>query len=43
MWGMPLRSTVLERRGWKMRWEVVMFVECGGYDYKGTKTEENQE
>jgi len=20
-----------------------MFVECGGYDYKSTKTEENQE
>jgi len=26
-----------------MEWEVVMLVECRGYDYKGTKTEKNQE
>jgi len=40
---MPLRSAALEGRGWKMRWKVVMFVECGGCNYKSTKTEENQE
>jgi len=40
---MPLGSAALERRGWKMRWEVVKFVEYGRYDYKGTKTEKNQE
>jgi len=39
----PLRGTALEKKGWKTRWEVVTFVECGGYNYKGTKTEENQE
>jgi len=39
---MPLRSTVLEQRGWITRWEVVTFVECGGYNYKDTKMHENQ-
>jgi len=43
IWGMPLRGTALEEKGWKTKWEVVTFVECGGCNYKGTKTEENQE
>ena len=38
---MPPRSAALEERGWKMRWEVVIFVEYGGCNYKDTKTEEN--
>jgi len=42
MQGMLLRSTTLEKRGWKMKWEVVTLVEYSEYDYKGTKTEENQ-
>ena len=29
-------------RGWTTKWEVVMFAECGGYNYKGTKTQKNQ-
>jgi len=40
---MPLRSTALEGKGWKMRWKVVMFVEYRECDYKDTKIEENQE
>jgi len=43
IWDMPPRSTVLEQRGWTTRWEVVTFVECGGYNYKGTKTHKNWE
>jgi len=43
MQGMPLKGTALEKRGWKTKKEIVTFVECGGYEYKGTKTEENQE
>jgi len=29
--------------GWTMRWEVITLIECRGYDYKGTKTQENKE
>ena len=29
-------------KGWMTPREVVTFVECRGYDYKGTKTQENQ-
>jgi len=36
------KGIVLEEREWKTKKEVVMFVECEGYEYKGTKTEENQ-
>jgi len=39
---MPLRSAALEQRGWTTKWKVVMFVKYRGYDYKGTKTQENQ-
>ena len=42
IWGMPPRDTVLEEKGWKTGWKVVTFVECGGCNYKGTKTKENQ-
>jgi len=28
--------------GWTTRWEMVTFVEYRGYDYKGTKMEENR-
>ena len=42
MWSMPLRSTALEQRGWMTKWEVVMFVECEGYNSKSTKIYENQ-
>ena len=40
---MPPRGTALEEKGWKTKWEVVTFVEYSGCNYKGTKTEENQE
>jgi len=36
------RKAVMSMEGWTMRWEVVTLVECRGYDYKGTKTQENQ-
>ena len=42
-WRIPLRSVALEQRGWTTRWEVVIFVECGGYNYKDTKMHKNQE
>jgi len=35
------KGAALEKRGWKTKKEIVMFVEYGGYEYKGTKTEEN--
>ena len=41
-WGMPPRSATLEQREWMTKWEVVTFVECGGCNYKGTKTYKNQ-
>ena len=40
---MPPRGTALEEQEWKTRWKVVTFVECRGYEYKGTKIQENQE
>ena len=40
---MSLKSTTLEERGWKTRWKMVTFVEYSRCDYKGTKTEKNQE
>ena len=36
------KDTALEERGWKTKREIVMFVEYERYEYKGTKTEENQ-
>jgi len=42
-WGMPPRSIVLEERGWSTKWKVVTYVEYRGYEYKGTKTQENWE
>jgi len=33
----------MSMEGWVTRGEVVTFVECRGCDYKGTKTQENQE
>ena len=42
MWSIPPRSIALEQREWTTKWEVVMFVECEGYNYKDTKTQENQ-
>ena len=38
----PPRSTALEQKEQTTRWEVVTFVECGEYNYKGTKMYENQ-
>jgi len=35
------KGTALEERGCKTKREIVMFVECGGCEYKGTKTEKN--
>jgi len=40
--GLPLRGAKMSVEGWMTRREVVTFVECRGYDYKGTKTQENQ-
>jgi len=39
---MPPRSAALEKRVWSMRWEVVTYVEFGGYEYKRIKMQENQ-
>jgi len=39
---MPPRSAALEQKGWTTKWEDMIFVECGGYSYKGTKTHKNQ-
>ena len=39
---MPPRSTVLEKRGWKIKWKVLMSVKYRECDYEGTKTKENQ-
>jgi len=40
---MPLKGTALEEREWKTKEVIVMFVEYGGYEYKGIRTKENQE
>jgi len=41
--GLPPRGVAMYMEGWTTPREVVMFVECRGCNYKGTKTEENQE
>ena len=33
----------MSMEGWTMRWEVVMLIECRGCNYKGIKTQKNQE
>ena len=38
---LPPRGAVMSMKGWMMQWEVVILVECRGYDYKGIKTQEN--
>jgi len=40
--GLPPRGAEMRMEGWMTRREVVTFVECHGYDYKGTKTQENR-
>jgi len=42
MRGLPLRGAAMCMEGWTTRREIVTFVECRGYDYKGTKTQENR-
>jgi len=37
---MPLKGAALEERGWKTKREIITFVECGGCEYKGTRTED---
>ena len=37
------REARMSMEGWTTKWEVITFVECRGYDYKGTKTKENRE
>ena len=41
--GLPPRGARMSMEGWTTQREVVTFVECRGCDYKGTKTQENQE
>jgi len=38
---LPPRGAEMSMEGWMMRREVVTFVKYQGYDYKGTKTQEN--
>ena len=40
--GLPPREAAMCMEGWTTPREVVTFVEYRGYNYKGTKTEENQ-
>jgi len=40
--GLPPRRAAMCMEGWTTPGEVVMFVECRGYDYKGTKTKGNR-
>ena len=40
--GLPLRGVAICMEGWTIPREVVTFVEYREYNYKGTKTEENQ-
>jgi len=40
--GLPPRGAAMYMEGWTISREVVMFVECRGCNYKGTKTEENK-
>jgi len=39
---LPSREVRISMEGWTTRQEVVMLVECRGYDYKGTKIQENE-
>ena len=41
--GLLLREATMCMKGWMISREVVTFMECRGYDYKETKTEENRE
>jgi len=41
--GLPPRGVAMCMEGWMIPREVMMFVECRVCDYKGMKTEENQE
>jgi len=40
--GLPPQGAKMSMEGWVMGREVVTLMECRGYDYKGTKTQENQ-
>jgi len=40
---LPPRGAKMSMEGWMIQREVVTFVECRGCNYKGTKTQENQE
>jgi len=40
--GLPPRGMAMCMEGWTTPREVVTFMECRGYDYKGTKTEKNR-
>jgi len=40
--GLPPRGARMSIEGWTTWREVVTFVECRGYNYKGTKTQENR-
>jgi len=40
--GLPPRGAAMCMEGWTTRRKVVIFVECWGCDYKGTKTEKNR-
>ena len=41
--GLPPRGAAMCMEGWTTPREVVTFMECRGCDYKGMKTQENQE
>jgi len=41
--GLPSQEAAIYMEGWTTPREVVTLVECRGCDYKGTKTQENQE
>ena len=43
MQSIPPRGTALEEKGWKTRQKMVTFVKYSRCNYKGTKTEKNQE
>jgi len=36
--GLPPGGAVMSMEGWTIQREVMTFVECRGYNYKGTKT-----
>ena len=41
--GLPPKGAAMYMEGWTMRGKMVIFVECQGCNYKGTKTKENRE